>query len=107
MQNILDAVSPLIGLIAGFAIGTGFGWLQQAAKRRNEAQAASGNKSLWRIMPGTGARVAFLLLALALIQIVCPLLFVNGTQWWVTGGLVGGYGLMLYRQLRERMAQSL
>ncbi len=108
MQNILAVLSPVLGLAIGFGVGAGFGWFQQAAKRYNQRQEAQGNfKSVWRIMPGAGARVVFLLLALVLIQILCPQLFVDGTQWWVTGGVVGGYGLMLYKALREHMAQSM
>ena len=56
-------------------------------------------------MPGSGARVAYLLIALALVQFLCPLLFVDGTQWWVSAGVIAGYGWLLYRQLRQRMRE--
>jgi len=46
-------------------------------------------------------RVAYLLVALVLVQIVCPLLFIDGSQWWVSGGVVVGYGALLFRQLRQ------
>jgi membrane protein implicated in regulation of membrane protease activity len=58
------------------------------------------------VMPGSGRRVAYLLVALVLVQIVCPLLFTNGVQWWVSGGLVAGYGVVLYWQLRQRLSQG-
>jgi hypothetical protein len=41
---------------------------------------------------------------LVLVQLICPLFFVNGSQWWVSGGVVLGYGSILYRQLRQRQA---
>jgi len=53
-------------------------------------------------MPNSGQHVAYLLIALVLVQIICPLFFVNGSQWWVSGGVVLGYGAILYRQLRQR-----
>jgi len=54
-------------------------------------------------MPGSGARVAYLLVILALVQFLCPMLFVNGIQWWVSGGVVAGYGCVLYSQMRRRV----
>lgn len=54
-------------------------------------------------MPGSGQRVAGLLLGLVAVQILCPLLFVDGTQWLVSGGLVVGYGWTLYVQMRQRL----
>jgi hypothetical protein len=50
-------------------------------------------------------RVAYLLLTLVAIQFICPMLFKNGTtQWWVSGGVIFGYGTMLALQLRERVS---
>jgi hypothetical protein len=57
-------------------------------------------------MPGSMRRTAYLLVALALVQLVCPLLFTNGCQWWVSGGVVLGYGALLYRGLRGKMARA-
>jgi hypothetical protein len=34
------------------------------------------------------------------------MLFREGIQWWVSGGLVLGYGVMLYRDLRKRVSDS-
>jgi hypothetical protein len=39
---------------------------------------------------------------LVLIQVLCPVLFVNGIQWWVSAGVVLGYGGLLFWQLRQR-----
>jgi len=55
-------------------------------------------------MPGSGLRGAFLLIALVIIQVICPLLFAQGVQWWVSGGLAAGYGWSLFQQLRRRRA---
>lgn len=100
----MEVVRWSVAIVAGAVIGLGFGTLQQAALRRNEERERSGKlKNGWSLMPGAGARVAYLLIALALIQVVCPLLFQEGTQWFVSGGLVAGYGWMLLSQMRARL----
>ncbi len=102
--KILSALQDLAGLIAGGLIGVAFGMLQNGAWRRNTRLESAGQfNSAWAVMPGSFRRIAFLILALALIQLVCPLLFTNGTEWWVSGGVVGGYGSMLWRHLRKRL----
>jgi hypothetical protein len=104
--DLITMLQSLTGLVAGGLIGLGFGLIQDAARRRNEKRQAEGTlTSGWAVMPGSGARVAYLLVALVLIQVVCPLLFRDGVQWWVSGGLVAGYGFTLYRQLRARLSQ--
>lgn len=103
-MQILQILGPVVALLAGGLIGLAFGRLQDAAQRRNQRLEQSGRlKSGWAVMPGSGARVAYFMVALVLIQLVCPLLFVNGTQWWVSGGVAAGYGYMLYTQLRQRI----
>ena len=98
--ELLDITRTAVGLLAGGVIGLAFGTLQQAARRRNESRERSGKLgSGWSLMPGAGARVAYLLIALAIVQLVCPLLFVDGTQWVVSGGVALGYGWVLLRQL--------
>jgi len=105
--HLIDLLRDLTGLLAGGAIGLAFGYLQQAALRRHAQLEQSGQlKSGWSLMPGSGARVAYLLIALVLVQYICPLLFAEGTQWWVSGGLVVGYGWLLFKQLRLRMKES-
>src|SRR5258706_11699557 len=97
MINMIQAIA---GLIAGVVIGTGLGMLQAAARRRNERLQQAGKlNSGWAVMPGSGARVAYLVIVLALVQIVCPLLFIGGAQWFVSIGVVFGYGLLLFRRL--------
>ena len=46
--------------------------------------------------------MAYLLVALALVQVISPALFAGGSQWWVSAGVAGGYGALLVRQLRQR-----
>jgi len=105
--QFLDLIRDLVGLTSGMVIGLAFGTLQQAALRRNQQLEQSGKlKNGWSLMPGSGARIASLLLVLVLVQAICPLLFADGTQWWVSGGLVLGYGWLLYRQLRLKMRLS-
>ena len=98
--------ASIAALIVGGLIGAAFGQLQNVARRRNEQKEAAGVlKSGWSLMPGSGVRVAYLLLTLVLIQVLCPVLFKNSsTQWWVSGGVVVGYGTMLALQLRERLS---
>jgi hypothetical protein len=104
--QFINMLASIAALIVGGFIGTAFGMLQNAARRQNEKREQEGTfKSGWAIMPGSGARVAYLLITLVLIQVLCPMLFKNGsTQWWVTGGVGAGYGLMLALQLRERLS---
>jgi uncharacterized BrkB/YihY/UPF0761 family membrane protein len=98
---LIDLVSNFAGLVAGATIGYAFGLLQQAALRRNEKRQLEGKlHSGLSLVPGAGARVAYLLLTLILVQVICPLLFRDGTQWWVSGGLVAGYGWTLFKQLQ-------
>ena len=105
--QLLDIVRSLAGLLAGGAIGLAFGYIQDAALRRHtERQKAGKFKNGWTILPGSGARVGYLLLALAFIQLVCPLFFADSTRWVVSGGVVLGYGWMLFRQMRQRLKTS-
>ncbi len=107
MQSFLEILRTGLALGVGAAIGLAFGRMQNYALRQHQKQVESGEfKSPWRIMPGSGGRVALLLIALVLIQLVCPMLFADGTQWWVSGGLVAGYGWVLFKQLREKQARG-
>lgn len=101
----MKMVWSLSGLVMGGLIGVTFGLVQNAAWRRHQKLEEAGKlKTGWAVMPGSMRRVAYLLVALLLVQILCPLLFTDGTQWWVSGGVVGGYGCVLYSQLRRRLS---
>jgi membrane associated rhomboid family serine protease len=102
---LINLLPPLAALLAGGAIGLAFGLIQDAARRRNEKRQKDGEfKSGWQETPGSFRRVAYLLIALALVQFLFPVLFAPGgiSQWCVSGGVVIGYGSTLYRQLRRR-----
>jgi len=104
---LINMFQSLAALCVGTIIGVSFGLIQEAARKRNEKRQQSGAfTSGWAVMPGSGVRVAYLLIALVLIQVLCPLLFRDGVQWWVSGGVVGGYGLVLFSQLRQRMSRK-
>lgn len=104
MIQITNMLASIIAVLVGGIIGAGFGVVQNAARRRNEEKQRKGElNSGWSVMPGSGTRVAYFLVALLLIQWICPLLFREGTQWWVTGGVGIGYGVMLVFQLREKL----
>jgi hypothetical protein len=105
MHTFLEILRPILALVVGATIGFAFGRMQNFARQQHQKMVDTGEfKSPWRIMPGSGGRVALLLVALVLIQIVCPMLFADGTQWWVSGGLLAGYGWTLFLQLRHRRA---
>ncbi len=100
---LTETLQTIGALLAGGVVGLAFGQLQQAASRRHGALQQAGRlNSGWAIMPGSFRRVAFLLLALVLVQVLCPALFANTGQWWVSAGVVIGYGVVLARQLRQR-----
>ncbi|MES1180279.1 MAG: hypothetical protein ABUL66_00285, partial [Verrucomicrobiota bacterium] len=87
--NLTILLGILFSLLAGGLIGLCFGLIQDAARRRHQRLASEGKLSSDRVvMPGSGRRVAYLLVALALVQVVCPLMFTPGRQWWVSGGVV-------------------
>lgn len=105
MQIVNQILPPATALVAGLSIGYAFGLIQDAAARRNQQRQESGRlQSGWSLMPGSMTRVAMLLLALALVQLACPLLFTHYSQWCVSGGVMAGYGAVLWQQLRKRMA---
>ena len=105
--GILSAIWSVAALLAGGLIGVSFGLAQQAAWRRHQRMEQTGKFNTgWAAMPGSMRRVAYLLIALALVQIACPLLFTTTTQWWVSAGVVAGYGIILYLHLRRRLAEQ-
>ena len=105
--QLMGFFRALAALSAGALIGYAFGLAQNAALRHNEKRQKEGTlKNGWSLMPGSGARVAYLLVALLLIQLVCPLLFAGGTQWLVSAGTLAGYGWVLFVDLRRKLRAS-
>jgi len=89
----------LLGLILGVAIGGTFAWLQLLALRRNELlEQRQELRGLLRQLPGTGGRIAFLLIALVLVQILFPTV----DKWWLTGGLVVAYGIPFFWRIKDK-----
>jgi len=106
-HTFIQMLQQIAAVIVGGAIGIGFGKVQDYARRSNERRQAEGKlTNPLTVMPGAGGRVALLLLLLVLIQVICPLLFTDGIQWWVSGGLAAGYGVILYLQLQQKLSQK-
>ena len=105
--SLIDILRSLLGLTLGGTIGLGFGLIQDAAHRRLVKRQDSGRlNNGWAVMPGSMRRVAYLLVALVAVQIASPALFADGTQWWVSAGVAGGYGAMLFWELRRERRGS-
>jgi len=106
-MHITTIIYLTSALAAGGLIGLGFAMLQEAGLRHHQRMEREGRvKSVWLLMPGSLGRVVCLLIALAIVQIGCPLLFREGCQWWVSAGVVGGYGFALARQLRAKLSDN-
>jgi hypothetical protein len=104
--QLSSAFWSLAALAAGAVIGLAFGTIQNIAFRRNQKLQEKGRiNSGWAVMPGSMRRVAWLMIALLVVQISCPIFFRDHTQWWVSAGVVFGYGAILFRRLREKKAQ--
>lgn len=101
--SIVTLMLALLAFIVGGLIGVAFGAVQRVAKHRYEKRQEHGTFSnAWMAMPGSFTRVAFLLLALVVIQIGWPILFEGNSQWMVSAGVVLGYGWMLLKEFRKR-----
>ncbi len=91
-----------LALLLGTALGAGFGFIQQLAWRRHEKLEQAGSlKTPWSVMPGSMRRIGLLIVALVLVQALCPLLFADGAQWWVSTGVCVGYAAILAARLRR------
>jgi hypothetical protein len=53
-------------------------------------------------VPGSMARVAFLLMALVAVQILFP----SADKWWLSGALAVAYGIPFFWQLKDRISQA-
>jgi len=91
---------------AGGLLGAGFGVMQGTARRRYEQLQQNGQlRSEWLVVRGSSRRIIALLLALGMLQVLCPWLFTSGGQWWLSGGVLAGYAVALTCQYRRRAAQ--
>jgi hypothetical protein len=103
LLQFMVALRLILALLVGGCIGYSFGYVQnRAASRYEKMQAAGKLKNPIGIVPGSMARVAILLMGLLLTQLVCPVFFADGTQWYVSGGLVIGCGYQLFQHLQAK-----
>jgi hypothetical protein len=101
--SILSIFLSFGAVVLGSVIGLAFGMVQNAARLRNKnLEQAGGLSSGWAIVPGSMRRVAFLMMALVVVQIACPLFFRDDSvQWLVSAGVLMGYGWTLFQQYRQ------
>ena len=86
----------------GLAIGGAFAWLQFQALRRNELlEKQEQLPGLLKQLPGSGARVAFLLMALVAVQAFFP----RADKWCLSAALVAAYGIPFVWRLKDRISQ--
>jgi len=87
MVPLMTAIRSASALLVGGAIGFGFGTISSSTRPKKDAPPSAGKlKTTLHNALGSGRRTAYLLVALLLVQIVFPLLFANGVQWWIYGG---------------------
>jgi len=90
--------SILQGVAVGIILGGAFAWLQLQTLRRNELlEKRQELPTLLKQLPGSGGRVAFLLIALVLVQVLVP----NVDKWWLSGSLAVSYGIPFLLRLRH------
>ncbi len=106
-MNTSEIFRVIVALVVGGVIGQAFGLAQDSARRRYARRQLEGKlNNGWALMPLSGIRVAYLVIALALVQLICPLLFADGTQWWVSAGVGLGYGSVLWQQLSQLLREQ-
>jgi uncharacterized BrkB/YihY/UPF0761 family membrane protein len=104
--SFICALSALGGLVAGGVVGLAFGVLQRVAHDRYELRQQQGKlNSGWVVVPGSFTRVAFLMIALVLVQVCLPVLFLGNVRWFVSAGVVLGYGWTLFQHIRRRTVE--
>jgi uncharacterized BrkB/YihY/UPF0761 family membrane protein len=97
------ALLALGGLVAGGIVGVAFGVIQLAAQRKYELRQRRGKStSGWIVVPGSFTRVAFLMIALVIVQVFLPSFFLNNMQWMVSAGVILGYGWILFQQVHRQ-----
>jgi hypothetical protein len=96
-----------VALIIGGSIGLLFGLFQNAAIKRNKELQEKGKiGSNFSLMPGSMTRVAMLLILLVAIQVTCPIFFKSNVQWFVSAGVLLGYGWTLLKKLISHTAHA-
>ena len=100
--TLIEITRALVGLVAGIAIGYGFGVMQKKARGKNEQLQNEGRLANgWLVMPGAMKRVSYLLIGLAGIQFFFPVLSIGRAPWFVSSGVVLGYGWILIKHIQH------
>jgi hypothetical protein len=98
----MNVIYAIAAVMAGALVGGAFARLQLAALRRHQARLDQGRSiNALLSVPGSFSRVALVLIALVLMQIVFPALFPGINKWCVSAGVVLSYGWMLAQRLRR------
>ncbi len=96
--NTVDA-SAILGLALGGLIGMVFAWLQLQALWRNELVEQKKEVPGWlRQVPGSMGRVAFLLLAVIMAQVLCP----SANVVWMAAGVAIAYAIPFVLRLKDK-----
>ena len=91
--------SIFLGIVLGITIGGAFAWVQLLALRRNELlERREQVPTLLRQIPGSGGRVAFLLIALVFAQV----LFQGASVAWMAAGVAVAYAIPFAWRLRVK-----
>jgi hypothetical protein len=91
--------SSFLGIVLGTIIGGAFARLQMLALRRNELlERREQVPTLLRQIPGSGGRVAFLLVALVLAQV----LFQTASLAWMAAAVAVAYAIPFAWRLRVK-----
>ena len=105
-EGLVLAVTSTGALAVGGAIGFLFGVAQNIALAHNRKMKGEGRLHAgWGAMPGSMSRVAVLLVALAAVQLFCPMFFQGNIQWLVSAGLLLGYGVSFLKKLQQRAGE--
>lgn len=99
----MEALRLVLAFLVGGGVGYGFGLIQnRAARRYVERQKLGKLTSYTGVIPGSMSRVIYLITALVIVQLLCPIFFADGIQWWVSSGVIAGYGYILYQNLQAK-----
>ena len=94
--------SIALGITLGIVIGGAFAWMQLLAARRNEfLQKQRCPTGILRQVPGSTARVAFLLMSLIAVQIMFP----GADRRWLSGALAISYAIPFLWRLKIKFSQ--